>query len=480
VKGVLETMDSTDVATRMVRFERDVPVAAEVDVLVVGGGPAGIGAAWGSARAGAATALVEQYGFLGGMSTAGLVGPFMTSFSGDGRTQIIGGVFDELVRRMEAQGGAIHPQKVRSGSPESGYYVYGHDHVTPFDPEMVKIVAADMLLEQGVQLWLHTRFIEPLLDGNRLRGAVIHSKSGLQAVLAKAVVDCSADADVAFRAGAPTVKGRAQDGLMQPMTMFFQVANIDEATFDAFVQSHPEQKGRLFHDLVKTGRESGEFPVPRTHIGVYRSAKKGVWWVNTSRLLGLDGTDVRDLTRAEVDGRKQAMALLQFFRQHLPGFGQATLVRIAPQVGVRETRRIVGEYVVTAQDLISGRHFDDVVALASFPIDIHSVDGSGNFFGGDESGAGTAAVYEVPYRALVPKAVDGLLAAGRCLSATHEAAAALRVMPPAFATGQAAGVGAATAVAESRSPREVSIARVQQTLRAQGAILAVAAEGSPG
>ena len=457
----------------VIRLQQEVPVVARVDVLVVGGGPAGIAAAVGAARCGAATALVEQYGFLGGNATAGLVGPFMTSFSGDGTTQIIGGVFDELVRRMEAQGGAVHPQRVRAGSAESGYYVYGHDHVTPFDPEVLKVVAADMVLEAGVHLYLHTRFIEPILDEKRVQGAVIHNKSGLQALLARVVVDCSADADVAYRAGAPTTKGRAQDGLMQPMTMFFQVSGVDEAVVEAYVAQHPEEKGALFYGIVEPARKSGEFPAPRDHVGVYRSAKKGVWWVNTSRLLGLDGTDAEDLTRAEVEGRKQVMALLRFFREHLPGFQQATLVRIASQVGVRETRHIVGEYVLTIEDLVSGRHFDDVIALCSYPVDIHAVDGAGGFFGGASSGLATAPIYEIPYRILVPREVEQLLVAGRCVSATHEAAGAVRVMPPCFAMGHAAGVAAATAVAESTSPREAPVRKVQQTLRKQGAILSV-------
>ncbi|HEV7665542.1 MAG TPA: FAD-dependent oxidoreductase, partial [Chloroflexota bacterium] len=174
------------------RFERELPVSRDADVLVIGGGPAGIGAAVAAARTGARTVLVERYGFLGGNATASLVGPFMTSFSNDGSRQIIGGVFDELVRRMERMGGAIHPAQVRAGSAEAGFFRFGHDHVTPFNPEILKVVAADMVLEAGCALVLHTAFVEPLMEGTTVRGAVLHNKAGLQIMRSTIVIDCSA------------------------------------------------------------------------------------------------------------------------------------------------------------------------------------------------------------------------------------------------------------------------------------------------
>ena len=464
-------------APNTIRYERQIPLLDRVQVLVVGGGPAGIGAAIAAARAGAETALVERYGVLGGAATVGLVGPFMTSFSDDGSTQIIGGVFDELVRRMEegdgpVAGGATHPAKVRAGSPEAGFYGFGHDHVTPFDPEALKLVAADMALENGVRLYLHSDFIDPLLEDRWLRGAIIHNKSGLGAIGAETVIDCTGDADVAHRAGAPTVKGRERDGLMQPMTMFFRVGNVDDEAVIAHMDAHPEERGRSFHALVEQARADGRLNIARDKVGLYRSVQPGEWRINTSRMQGLDGTDAADLTRAEVEGRRQVWELMRFFRASLPGFEKAVLLDTAVQVGVRETRRIVGEYVLTADDLSSGRHFPDVIALGAFPFDIHPVTGEG---GGTDSalaaGLRTANVYEIPYRSLLPQRIEQLLVAGRCLSATHEAAGAVRVMPPCFAMGQAAGVAAARAVQDEVPPRDVDVPGVQATLRAQGAIL---------
>ncbi|HEV7663263.1 MAG TPA: FAD-dependent oxidoreductase, partial [Chloroflexota bacterium] len=286
------------------------------------------------------------------------------------------------------------------------------------------------------------------------------------------VIDCSADADVAFRAGAPTTKGRASDGKMQPMTMFFIIGNIDDEQVEAYMREHPEDEGKLFHQQVEAARLRGEFTIPRDKIGIYRTPDAGVWRVNTTRVLGMDGTNPDDLTRAEIEGRKQVFALLDFMRRELPGFERVQLRETATQIGVRETRRIVGEYVLTQDDLASGRHFEDVIALGGYPVDIHPVDGAG---GGVQSaldsGLHTADVYEIPYRSLVPLDIDDLLVAGRCLSATHEAAGAVRVMPPCFAMGQAAGTAAALAVERAISPRQIEVRELQAELRKQGAIL---------
>lgn len=458
----------------LVKFSSDIPVIEHVDVLVVGGGPGGIGAAVGAARAGARTALVEHYGFLGGTATAGLVGPFMTSFSGDGQSQLIGGIFDELVQRMAVMGGALHPRDIRAGSAEAGYYVFGHDHVTPFNPEALKLIAEEMMVENGVSLYLHTSFIEPLMEGNWIKGAVIHNKSGLQAITANVVIDCSGDADVAHRAGVPTLFGRQPDHLTQPMSMFFRVANVDDEVVDAYVVQHSEERGRLFHPYVEAAKLNGDFPIMRDKVGIYRTQEKGVWRVNTSRLQRLDGTNARDLVYAELEGRKQVQILMRFFRKYLPGFEKAVLMDTAVHIGVRETRRIVGDYTLTADDLASGRHFDDVVALASFPVDLHPAVGDG---GGTDTGLAmgykTAPVYQIPYRCLVPKGVEQLLVAGRSVSGTREALAAIRIMPVCFALGQAAGVAGAMAVVDETPVRDIAIGRLQMILVKQGAILSV-------
>lgn len=450
------------------QYSKSLSVAGEFDVVVAGGGPAGIGAAVAAARAGARVALVERYGFLGGNATAGLVGPFMTSYTDDGETQLIRGVFDELVRRMEAIGGAIHPENVRAGSAFAGYIVKGHDHVTPFDPEAVKLCAAEMMAEAGVTLFLHTFLVDPIVEDGAVRGVIVANKSGLSAIRAKVVVDCSADADIVFGAGAEMKTGRVKDGKTQPMTMFFRIAGVDDAQVDAYVEAHPEQRGMLFHNIVEAGRERGEWTIAREKVGMYRMPQPGVWRINTSRIQLLDGTKVEDLTRAELEGRRQVFQLLSFFRKNLPGFENCSLLDTATQIGVRETRRIVGEYELVLEDLMTGRDFDDVVCLYGYPVDVHSPDGSG---GGAADSVPLANAYRLPYRIMLPVNVDGVLVAGRCVSASHEALGAIRVMPCAFALGQAAGAGAALAVQQGVEPRHVNVNKLQETLLAQNVYL---------
>lgn len=451
----------------IIRYQKDVPVAAAADVLVVGGGPAGLAAAVASARSGAQTILVERYGFLGGNLTAGLVGPCMTSYSLDGTQQLIKGVFEELVLRMERIGGALHPSKIPAGSAYAGFIVYGHDKVTPFDPEAVKLCAAEMCLEAGVEVLLHSFAFDALVEDGSVLGVLVANKAGIQAVQAKVTVDCSADGDVAARAGVPFEIGRAEDGLTQPMTLFFRVANVDDQKVEEYVRAHPDDY-RPFASIVAEARERGAFPVQRLGVGLYRTLQPGVWRINTTRLHKLNGTDVHDLTVGEIEGRRQVMALMKFFREWLPGFENCVLLDTATQIGVRETRRIVGAYTLTHEDLATGREFDDVIALCGYPVDIHSPTGAG---GGANGEYPTANVYQIPYRSLVPTKVEQLLVAGRCVSATHEALAAIRVMPPAFAMGQAAGTAAAIAATRGIRPRAVPIHDLHVALLRQHAYL---------
>ncbi len=448
-------------------FHKQVPVIAEPEVLVAGGGPAGIAAAIASARNGARTMLIEKNGYIGGNLTAGLVGPCMTSYSLDGEEMLIRGIFEELVCEMEREGGALHPSGIPAGSPYCGFIVFGHDKVTPFEPEAVKRVATRLLIEAGVMLQFHTMVVDALTEEGRVTGVVTASKSGLEAISAQVVVDCTADADVVAMAGGRYEIGRPEDGLLQPMTLFFRVRNVDDRVVEDYVASHPEDY-RPFASLVQRARDAGEFPIPRKGVGLYRTLEQGVWRINTTRLHHLDGTNVRDLTRGELEGREQVDALMRFFRTRLPGFEHAELLDTAATVGVRETRRIVGEYVLTEDDLATGRSFEDVIALCGYPVDVHSPTGDG---GGTDGTWQTANEYQIPYRCLVPAELDGVLVAGRSISATHIAMGATRVMPPCFAMGEAAGTAAALAVHDGGQPREISVAALQRRLVAGGAWL---------
>ncbi|HEX4817557.1 MAG TPA: FAD-dependent oxidoreductase [Nonomuraea sp.] len=270
--------------------------------------------------------------------------------------------------------------------------------------------------------------------------------------------------------------GRPADGEVQPMTVFFRVSNVDDAKVQAYQDAHPDE---LFpyQGIVERARREGRFPIPRRGVQLFKTLEPGVWRVNTTRVLGMNGTDAGDLTRAEVLGRRQVSQLMTFFHENLPGLEEAKLLDTAATVGVRESRRIVGEYVLTLDDLVEGRHFDDVIAVAGYPVDIHSpVSGDGPFEDGIPP---TANIYEIPFRSLLPAELDGVLVAGRCISATHEALAAVRVMPPSFAMGEAAGAGAAMAVAAGVAPRHVDVPTLQRRLVGQGAYLGPRAERTP-
>jgi hypothetical protein len=448
-------------------YSKDIPNSTHADVLVVGGGPAGIAAAVAAARSGARTVLIERFGFLGGNLTAGLVGPCMTSYSLDGKTQLIKGVFEEFVNRMVEIGGAIHPSKTHAGDAYSGFIVYGHDKVTPFEPEAAKVIAQRMCLEAGVELKFHTSVVDAIVEDGKVVGVVCADKEGLHVQTATVTVDCSADGDVAAFAGNATEYGRDTDALVQPMTMFFRVSGVDDAAVEEYVTSHTDDY-RPFASIVESARAAGRFTIPRRGVGMYKTLQKGVWRINTSRVLGRDGTNAADLSAAEIEGHEQVMQLMEFFRAELPGFQNADLLDTASTIGVRETRRIVGDYVLTLDDLQSGQHFDDVIALAGYPVDIHDPAGSG---GGASDSYATANIYEIPFRSLVPRDRDGLLVAGRCISATHEALGAVRVMPPAFAMGEAAGTAAALSAASGIAPREIDVDNLQRVLIEKGAYL---------
>ncbi|MCO5166015.1 MAG: FAD-dependent oxidoreductase [Planctomycetes bacterium] len=447
-------------------------VAAEADVLVVGGGPAGLGAAVGAARAGARVVLAERHGFLGGNATAALVMPLMSWHTqrpvfekqgvrslmpddhGPGHP-VIAGVVRDLLEKLVERGGAIPP------SLETGF-------VVPFDPEVFKLTALELLDEAGVRFLFHALASDALPGRGGPRGVVFETKSGPVVVEARVVVDATGDGDVAARAGAAFEVGR-DDGLVQPMTLMFRIADFERAAFDGYARAHPDQ-WRSVHglwDLVRTAAEAGELDLAREDILFFGTPHPREVAVNTTRVTRALGIDVWDLTRAEWEARRQLRQLAAFFRKYVPGFEAAYVVQSGTTIGVRETRRVVGEYQLTADDILGARRFEDVIARGTYPVDIHNPAGKGTVLKRVPPGE----AYDLPLRALLPRGVDRLLVAGRCISGTHEAHSSYRVMPIAMATGQGAGVCAALAARTGRSPHDVDIAAVQGELRRQGANL---------
>lgn len=452
---------------------RRAALAARTDVLVIGGGPAGIGAAIAAAEAGARVVLVERYGFLGGNATAALVMPLMSFHTQRHRREkrggtsllptdhgpgdpVIAGVLQRLLLRLVQSGGAIAP------SIDTGYTV-------PFDPERFKACALELLDEAGVHFLFHAFASDALLEHGRVAGAVLESKSGPLAVRAAVVVDCSGDADLAARAGAPHEIGRDEDGLVQPMTLMARIADFDRHGFAAYVRENPAQ-WRGVHglwDLVKQATEAGELQLPREDILFFATPHAHEISLNSTRVTRVLGCDVWDLTRAELTARRQLVEIERFLRRRVPGFEKAYVVQSGVQVGVRETRRIAGDYRLTVDDILGARKFADVIARGTYPVDIHSPTGKGTVLKHLPPGE----AYDIPLRCLLPRGVDGVLVAGRAISGTHEAHSSYRVMPISMATGQGAGVCAAIAARRGLTPREVPLADVQAELRRQGANL---------
>jgi len=438
------------------------------DVAVLGGGPAGIAAALAAARGGARTALIERYGFLGGMSTAALVYPWMTFHTESGR-QVIRGIAQEIVDRLIGLGAS--PGHLR----DTIGFTYS---LTPFDPEVYKVVAHEMLKEAGVHLLLHTWADDVVTRCGRIEQVLLHNKSGSMALRAKMYVDATGDGDIAYLAGAPWEQGN-REGRVQPMTMKFRMRGVNVEEIRDYMKKHPEEfyERSLISELDRlplTGVmgfysiwKRASLPIAREGLLFFIGPRGDEALINVSRVSGLDPTRAEQLTEAELEGRRQALMLERFFRESVPGFRHAALAQVGAQIGVRETRRIRGQYMLNGEDVLSGRRFDDCIARSGYPIDIHNPSGGGVTTGMIRSGG----AYDIPYRSIVPLGVENLLLAGRCISATHEAQATARLTPSCMAVGQAAGAAAAIAARTGCAAAEVPIESLRQKLLSGGAEL---------
>jgi hypothetical protein len=443
----------------------------DIDVLVVGGGNAGCAAALAAARHGARTLLVERYGFLGGTATASMVGPWMTFHSGSKR--IVGGIAQEIVERLQRKGGS--PGHLHDSSD----YVAT---ITPFDPEVHKALLFELMQEAGVKLLLHAFFLRALTTGGNVDGAVFATVAGERSYRARYTIDATADAYVAASAGVATQQGD-EHGRVQPASLMFRLSHVDLAKTATYVRMHPDQMRTSLkahertapaltavaglYDLWHDALQHGEVDIPREVVSFFVTPYADEVTVNMTRVTNIDPLDPDDLTRAEVEARMQVMQLLEFFRKRVPGFENARLSATGTQIGIRESRRIVGQYTLTRDDVLQARRFDDAVARSAYPIDIHNPSGSGTVTHRLAEGDS----YEIPYRCLVPQHIDGLLVAGRCISTTHEALASTRLTPTVMTLGQAAGTAAALAQESEKRLRDIDAQRLRSTLVDDGVIL---------
>lgn len=423
---------------------RNIPVFGEFDVLVVGGGPAGVSAALASARCGARTMLIESANCLGGIATTGM----MSHWSG--------GTVSPIVNEYQKKCQDMH-WPIEDSQP---WHPFAINH------EKLKLVLFNSLLDAGVTIRLHTFCADAIMEGNRLTGVVMESKSGREAVFAKVIVDATGDGDVAARAGAVYQKGREADGRMQPVTLMFKIAGVDydRAIFPGSFETLVDvPKG----EIQALGRV--HLPPPAGHTLLYKGTIRGQVVVNMCNLTDIDGTNADDLTLAEIESHRQIPKIIDFLREYAPGYEDCYLLASASVVGVRETRHFQGEYTLTAEDIVEARLFEDWIAVKNhFNFDIHNLDGAGLDKDGAQKKFKSKGAYSIPYRSCVPIGIDNLLLAGRDISGTHKAHSNYRVMPICANMGHGVGVAAAQSALCGIVPRKVDILSVQAELNKQG------------
>jgi hypothetical protein len=408
----------------------------------------GVAAAVAAARRGGQTLLIERYGCLGGMATVGLVNPWMFHyawhcFDEPGR-EVIAGIYQEILERLEWQGAVAKGKDVFPGN-------------RAFDAETLKWTLDELCLESGVALRFHTWVNGLEKSGRAIEALTTTSKSGPERFASKIFVDATGDADVAASGGCGTVFGREEDGKAQAMTLMFRLTDF-------------EPEAEIDRTIFLKAVESGRLKLPgKTHgLLAFRYPGRAVLTFNQNEVVGRCGVDAAQLTEAEIEGRRAIRELVEFLRADVPGFAACRVEATGHHIGVRETRRIVGQYVLTVDDLLRCRRFEDTVACGAYPVDIHDPEGKAKI---PMQGLKTGEYYDLPYRSLLPVEVDNLLVAGRCLSATHEAAAAVRVMPICTAMGQAAGEAAALSVRQGCSPTRLDSSHLRRNLLESGAFL---------
>lgn len=427
----------------IVENQDTIPIAARADVVVVGAGPAGISAAVAAARNGASTILLERYPYLGGLASGGMV--LVLDDMSDGRVQTVRGICSELIERMQKMGLCVVPPEAEHGSSPELYRKWGrwglyhlHSKKKPpeicpaaaFDPDAFKRASNDIVTDAGVHLRTHSWFSKTIVEDGRAVGVICETKEGRQAIMGTIVVDASGDLDVAASAGSAFTAGAFI------LTTVFRLGGIDTEEAERFEYEAPEEFQKIDREVKRILGGSWEKWWLKTPL-------PGVVWCNCPHMAGFDGLKVNDLTQADIEGRRRMHAAMDYAKAHLPGFANAYFIDVAPQLGVRQTRLLEGQYVVTKQDVIERKFFHDTVAR-----------------GRD---------YYYPYRSFLPKNVNNLLVAGRHYSSSSDAQKISREIPPCMAMGEAVGVAAAVALNDRVDVANVDVEKVRMLLRNQGA-----------
>lgn len=439
------------------------------DVIIVGGGVSGAVAGIAAAREGAKTLIIEKMGFLGGALTACGVGPMMTFHAGD--SQVVRGVAGEIVETLREMG----------GSPGHIIDTTGYTYtVTPFDSELMKYVLEDKYIKAGGELLYHSFLSGVEIENDKVKSIKVNTKSGELTLSAKTYIDASGDGDLSAMSGVDFQLGRTEDNLCQPVTMNLKLRDVNIKKIKEFILDNPKEFRKEcelmykaprmsvagFVTMFQNAQKAGEISFNREVILFFETNNAGEVIVNTTRIQRINPTDAWDLSKAEVEGRRQAIELYYYLRKRIPGFENALIVSTGPNIGIRESRKIKGKYTITAEDLFNDAYFEDEIARGGYPIDVHNPDGEGT----NSKHLSWGASYGIPFRALLNEKVDNLITVGRCISSTHEANAAIRVSPIAMAIGQAGGSAAAiSSLKYEGSLSKLSYKELRDNLKNNGA-----------
>jgi hypothetical protein len=450
-------------------FTSDIPVGKAYDVVVCGGGPSGVAAALAARRSGLTTLLVEGMGQLGGVGTSAGVHILLGGRTMDSRHQCVGGVFLEVCRELIRRGGGVDPETIPDET-YSPFGWYGRGTLTAgftFEPIAMIALLDELMVDAGVDVLFFTHVVGPRVEGGRISHVVVHNKSGLTAYPARAVIDATGDADVAARAGCPFVKGRESDGLMTPATLMFTVDRVDQDALRDYIYEH---KSPRLRELITELRAKGEWPFPYDIFISLQSPERGTFIINTTRICDVDGTDGVSMTSGMLRGRKELHQLFAVMRRRIPGFAGSRIMAVSPMLGVRETRRIIGQSTLTVTQVRAKTEFADNVGWSGYAWDLP-----------DPKRPSHQPMYEahieppyltpIPYGTLVPQVVDNLICPGRAISIERDVMGPLRVMAPCYAMGEAAGVAARQVAREGRAFKDADVERLRAELRERGAII---------
>ncbi len=443
---------------------RKTPILGEYDVVVLGGGPAGIAAAAAAARTGRSTVLIERYGFLGGAGTAAGLSTFCglhANVHGEHK-RVIHGLADEILDRLEKMGGLNAPHLSLANKITAQAY----------DISAYKIAADELLTGSGVKILFHAFGVGMSKRSDReIDTVIVESKSGRQAIRGRMFVECSGDGDLAAWAGAPYELGDGAGNMLYPTTMF-RIIGVD-----------PVKAGRAWETIPKLMDEAASkgHRFPRRGALVRPQKNPIEWRANVTQIKNPDGSavsgiDVEQMSYGEIEGRRQCWEVFEFIKGVTPGFEHAYIVEIAPQIGIRETRRVVGEYMLSEEDILQCADFPDAIGVNGWPVEAHV---SGNVVLKFPRIPESRGFNQLPYRMIVPRRIDNLFMAGRCASMTHDGQSSARVSGPCFAMGQAAGTAADLALKNNVAPRAVNVQALQRRLEADGVYLGAAATAVP-